>query len=194
MNTNRNHLTKPMAIVFSVTLSLAQVCISNDKDIYKWTDDNGNVHYTDNPSQIPKEENIDIIVKGKSIETDYESQLQPLVTPSTVEEELLEDNSIVDEEEPEREYWGGRALELNMKEQEIIDFINITKREIAYKKREVEFFLTNGYAADQSIMQLRYLEDRLKDLEFNLSLIEPEREKLREEARRAGVPPGYLRP
>lgn len=72
--------------------------------------------------------------------------------------------------------------------------ISLTKNLISYKKREVDYLLTNGYFADRSILELRTLEDRLKRLEFDLGLIKPERENLEEEARRAGVPPGYLRP
>jgi len=54
--------------------------------------------------------------------------------------------------------------------------------------------LASGYSADLSIFELRNLEDNLKRSEFKLSEISPRRKKDGDEVRRAGVPPGYLRP
>jgi hypothetical protein len=106
----------------------------------------------------------------------------------------VEEDLEIDEEEAIREYWRSRALEIDNEEKRILEDISLTRNLITYKKREVDYMLTNGYFADRSILELRNLEDRLKQLEFNLGSIKPEREKLQEEARRAGVPPGYLRP
>ncbi|MGB7291465.1 MAG: DUF4124 domain-containing protein [Thermodesulfobacteriota bacterium] len=170
---------------------------TNANDIYKWTDEMGKVHFTDNPTLIPKDRAVEVEtieeVKKRRSEDRIKSNL-PTPTPT---EDLLngvEEDLEIDKEEAIREYWRGRALEIDNAEKRIWEDISLTRNLITYKKREVDYLLTNRYFADRSILELRNLEDRLKQLEFNLGLIKPEREKLQEEARRAGVPPGYLRP
>ncbi|HSE84464.1 MAG TPA: hypothetical protein VLB01_07955, partial [Thermodesulfobacteriota bacterium] len=97
-------------------------------------------------------------------------------------------------EEAQREYWRGLALQIEAREKAILEQIKITKEQIRYKKREVDYLLLDGYFADYSILELRYLENLLKDLENQLALIGLEKNNLKTEARRRGIPPGYLRP
>jgi hypothetical protein len=171
--------------------------ITNANDIYKWRDENGMIHFTDNPALVPKDRGVKVEVidvgKERSSEDKIKSH-QPAPTPSGDLLNSIEEDLEIDKEEAKREYWRSRALEIDNEEQRILEDISLTKNLITYKKREVDYLLTNGYFADRSILELRNLEDRLKQLEFNLGLVKPEREKLQEEARRAGVPPGYLRP
>ena len=170
---------------------------TNAKDIYKWIDENGNVHFTDNPSLIPKEKAVEVEKIEKLNHRRSENQFKsdvPTGTPSDDLVKSVEEDLESDKEKAIREYWRSRALEIDNKEERVLEDISLTKELITYKKREVDYLLINGYSADRSIFELRNLEDRLKHLEFNLGLIKPEREKLQDEARRAGVPPGYLRP
>lgn len=170
---------------------------TNANDIYKWIDENGNVHFTDNPSLIPKEKAVEVEtiekLNHRRSEDQFKSNL-PTPTPSDDLVNSMEDDLETGKEKAIREFWRSRALEIDNEEQRILQEISLTKNLITYKKREVDYLLTNGYFADRSILELRNLEDQLKQLQFDLSLIKPEREKLQEEARRAGVPPGYLRP
>jgi hypothetical protein len=76
----------------------------------------------------------------------------------------------------------------------ILEEIEITKKLISAKKSEVDFLLINGYFADYSILELRNLQDYLKGFHDQLGLLQEEKAQLKEEARRAGVPAGYLRP
>ena len=170
---------------------------TNAKDIYKWIDENGNVHFTDNPSLVPKEKAVEVEKIEKLNHIRSENQFKSDVTTGTPSDDLVksvEEDLESDKEEAIREYWRSRALEIDNKEERVLEDISLTKELITYKKREVDYLLINGYSADRSIFELRNLEDRLKHLEFNLGLIKPEREKLQDEARQAGVPPGYLRP
>ena len=166
-------------------------------DIYKWTDETGKVHFTDNPMLIPKdrEAEVEIIeeVKKKRSEDQIKSDLP---TPSASDDLMngAEEDLETDKEEAIREYWRSRALEIDNEEKRILEDISLTRNLLTYKKREVDYLLSDGYFADRSILELRNLEDRLQHLESDLGLIKPEREKLQEEARRAGVPPGFLRP
>ena len=157
----------------------------------------GKVHFTDNPTLIPKDRGVEVEiiekVKKKHSENRIKSDL-PTPTPSDNLLNGVEEDLDIDKGEAIREYWRSRALEIDNEEKRILEDISLTRNLITYKKREVDYMLTNGYFADRSILELRNLEDRLKQLEFKLGFIKPEREKLQEEARRAGVPPGYLRP
>ena len=170
---------------------------TNAKDIYKWIDENGNVHFTDNPSLIPKEKAVEVEtiekLNHRRSEDQFKSNL-PTPTPSDDLVNSIEDDLETGKEKAIREFWRSRALEIDDEEQRILEEISLTKNLITYKKREVDYLLTSGYFADRSILELRNLEDQLTQLQFDLGLIKPEREKLQEEARRAGVPPGYLRP
>lgn len=171
---------------------------SYPKDIYKWVDKDGNLHFTDNPTIIPKDKvgEADLIGEKES-ESDGKGEFDIVeIYPAPQEEENLEADSEEEREKEEdlRELWGGRALEIDSKENAILKEIENTEQVIKYKKREVDYLLINGYSADYSILELRYLYDYLKELEYQLSLIDQEREYLRQEARRQGIPPGYLRP
>jgi len=62
------------------------------------------------------------------------------------------------------------------------------------KKKEVDYMLINGYKADYTIIELRNLEKYIEELEAQVAEIEPKMQNLRIEARKAGIPEGYLRP
>jgi hypothetical protein len=171
--------------------------LTNANDIYKWTDETGKLHLTDNPALIPKDRGVEVETIEGMKNGHSEHQIKSnLPTPSLSDDlsNAVEDDLEIDKEEAIRDYWRSRALEIDNQEKRILDDISLTRNLITYKKSEVDYLLTNGYFADRSVLELRNLEDRLQHLESDLSLIKPEREKLQEEARQAGVPPGYLRP
>ncbi|MGH7799210.1 MAG: DUF4124 domain-containing protein [Thermodesulfobacteriota bacterium] len=184
-----------------VVISLIFICSllipSYAKEIYKWVDKYGSVHFTDNPSGIPEEKKDEAIIIGEiSDGSNEEVELEVLEDAPTQPEEdsIQQDPEEEGKEEAIREFWRSRALEIETKERTILQEIEITKQLISAKKREVDFLLIYGYFADFSILELRNLEDYLKGLQFQLRLIEEEKAQLKDEARRTGVPPGYLRP
>ncbi len=190
-------LTVFLFITFAIFSPLSPA--SYPKDIYKWVDKDGNLHFTDNPSLIPKDKTEEAeMIKGRKTEPGEIGVFDVIETsPAPSNEEETEEESEEDRKEKEkelRELWGSRALEIDSREESILAEIQNTEREIIYKKREVDYLLINGYAADFYILELRNLEDYLKDLDYQLSLIGQERGNLRDEARRQGIPPGYLRP
>ena len=192
----KDYLSKFLLIISTSLLPFT--ITSSAKDIYKWVDKNGNLHFTDNHTLIPKDKVGEAnIIEEKESESDGKGEFDVVeISPAPLEEENLEADSEEERQKEEdlREFWGSRALELESKEKPISGEIENTERQIRYKKREVDYLLINGYTADYSILELRYLNDYLKDLEYQLSLIDQEREDLRQEARRQGIPPGYLRP
>ncbi|HLE25246.1 MAG TPA: DUF4124 domain-containing protein [Thermodesulfobacteriota bacterium] len=185
----------------TVVISLIFICSllipSYAKEIYKWVDKDGLVHFTDNPSSIPEEKKDEAIIIGEIGDgTDEEVELEVLEDAPNQPEEDNSQQDLEEErkEEAIRQLWRSRALEIEAEERMILEEIEIKKKLISAKKSEVDFLLIYGYFADYSILELRNLQDYLKGLQGQLRLFEEEKAQLKEEARRAGVPPGYLRP
>jgi len=106
--------------------------------------------------------------------------------PALVEEELLQEEI--------RQYWRNLALNIEQKKERILEEIYITERKIDILKSNIDYYLINGYKADLMILDLRYLEGSLPTLFHRLELIEEKKARLRIDARKQGIPPGYLRP
>ncbi len=165
------------------------------KDIYKWVDKDGNIHFTDNPANIPEDKKGEANIIEKEESSDDKREFEPTnIVSHQPEEEAPEADLGNKREEALRAVWRGRALEIENKKGATIEEIETTKQAISEKKREVDSLLIDGYFADYSILELRYLNDQLGELENQLGLIKQERANLEEEARREGIPPGYIRP
>ncbi len=192
---SRVHLNKILSISVLLLL-LAPLTPSYPKTIYKWVDKDGAIHFTDDPKTIPGDKKAKtIVIEGEEESGDETEVNSTKITPTPSEEEIPEsDLEEKREEEVLREDFRSRALEIDDKEKVLLEEIKITKGQISQKKREVDFLLLDGYFADYSIQELRYLNDYLTQLEEQLTLIKQERKNLQEEARREGIPPGYLRP
>jgi hypothetical protein len=177
-------------------LSFSFIIPALSKDIYKWVDQDGRVHFTDSPSLIPEDklEKVEVI-EGQGKDPGEGQFAVVKISPAVVEEENLEPDfeEQTQNEQALREFWRSQALEIENKEKAIIAEIDNTEKQIDHKKREVDYLLINGYFADRSILELRYLESYLQELNSQLILLAEERENLADEARRQGIPPGYLR-
>ncbi len=189
-------------LLFSILCMCTPVCnVAMGDEIYKWIDPKGVTHITNDPSNLPDgNEQIEKISldelnpDGAQDPSLYENDQESVISTEEQESNDISEEQKLREEEGKKLYWRGLALELKNREDYIkgeMEYTVILRRE---KKREVDWFLTNGYAADYLILDLRYLEDKLKDLNTELASIEKEKELLSTGARKAGVPPGYLRP
>lgn len=174
-----------IALGIGVLLTNAHVSISGT--IYKWKDEQGVLHVTDDIMTVP--EGVESLVEV--IEEDFEREEQ--VEPPPVEKQADQLELEAKEKEIEQ-YWEGRALEIQEMEDELKNYNKWLKIEWERKKEEVDWFLINGYSADFSIRDLRRIEDELSGLEPKYAELEKLKEELEDEARRAGVPPGYIRP
>jgi hypothetical protein len=184
----RIHLNRILNISVLLFL-LVSLTPSYSKTIYKWADEDGTFHFTDDPKTIPEDKKEKaVVIEGE--EPGGETEVNSTKTvPAFPQEENPEADL-----EKKREDFRSRALEINDKENALLEEIKTTKEQISQKKREVDLLLIYGYFAGYSISELRYLNDYLSQLEDQLALIKQERESLEEEARREGIPPGYLRP
>ena len=173
-------------IILIFTLSIFSIGTVDALTLYKWTDDDGVVHYSDKKPdtkaeilKLPKRKKInnEIVVEEESVYENEEQQLQ--------EEAIQEDIKL---------YWRNLALGIEEKRERVLEEIFITEKKIEILKRNIDYYLIYGYSADFMILDLRYLEARLPPLFEQLDLIELEKVQLRKDARKQGIPPGYLRP
>ncbi len=184
---------KKKQFIYIILIFISPFILSSVKSvsytIYKWKDQNGVIHYTDKqPDQY--NEAIEII-KTKKRKSSPEKQIiieEEVIyeQPALVEEELLQEEI--------RQYWRNLALNIEQKKERILEEIYITERKIDILKSNIDYYLINGYKADLMILDLRYLEGSLPPLFHRLELIEEKKARLRIDARKQGIPPGYLRP
>ena len=173
-------------IILIIIMSIFSVNTVNSLTLYKWTDEDGVVHYSDKKPNVKaeilklpkrKKTNEEIVVEEETVYENEEQQLQ--------EEAIQEDIKL---------YWKNLALGIEEKRERVLEEIFITEKKIEVLKRNIDYYLIYGYSADFMILDLRYLEARLPPLFEQLDLIELEKEQLRRDARKQGIPPGYLRP
>ena len=122
------------------------------------------------------------------MESEYE-----YAVPSPEAKAFVDEIIDTEHERELRELWRAKALEIEQEEADIEYKLEQAKKDQEYKKREVDWYLRNGYQADYSIRELKGLERYIKDLEEELTTITPKLDTLRIEARKAGIPEGYLR-
>ena len=175
-------------IILLLILSIFSSNIVNSLTLYKWTDENGIIHYSDKKPDKKAEilnlperekENIEenIVIEEETVYEDYEQRNQ---------EEAIEEDI--------RLYWRNLALSIEEKKERTLEEIFITEKKIEILTRNIDYYLINGYKADFMILDLRNLEERLPPLYQRLELIELEKKQLKRDARKQGIPPGYLRP
>lgn len=157
--------------------------------IYRWKDSGGTVHYSDKKPDIDNE--VIEIIKTKRNSTNVPREEIIIVEP--VDQIDLEEQNKIAEEEI-RQYWRNLALNIEQKKERTLEEIYITEKKIDILKSNIDYYLINGYKADLMILDLRYLEGSLPPLFARLELLEEEKKQLRIDARKQGIPPGYLRP
>lgn len=179
-----------LVAIFLITNVIA---LAKADTVYKWTDESGVKHYSNKESSTPTNSSKEIEEfkfshnKSDSDSTTIES------FPENINE-LSQRDEVTKSEEEIREYWEGLARLIKKEEEKTLYEINLTKEKITYLKKEVDYYLINGYSADYMIYELRYLESRFEPLYDKLESLKEEKLLLKKEARKQGIPPGYLRP
>ncbi|NIT13834.1 MAG: DUF4124 domain-containing protein [Candidatus Dadabacteria bacterium] len=181
----------------SVTLLVFASLISlNAKEVWQWIDDEGVTHITDNKAKIPEEyRHLAKQLNWNDSQNNQNVIQDTLAQPDTI---IVDENyvdGVIDTEHERmlREEWRGKMVAIEQEQAEIESKLAMAKEDHKYKKREVDWYLRNGYKADYSIYELKWLEEYIEDLEEELTTIPPKIDALRIEARKAGVPEGYLR-
>lgn len=179
------------------SLILINCLLLNAKEMYKWTDEDGTVHITDKKSDVPPEilENLEKLEWNKEDSEYYQNEE---INQSTLQYKTPENyvDSIIDTEyERElKQQWRERAKEIEDRKIAIEYELRAAKEDYKYKKKELDYLLVEGYTVDARITELRNLESYIEQLEQEQREIAPLLDNLRIEARKAGIPEGYLRP
>ena len=194
-NTKINHNSIPIFLGITVLFLIIMSPNLYSKEVYQWTDADGIMHITDNKSKIPEKFSSTVKELNWNDSKNNQNILEDTLEGSDTEiVELIVDGIVDTEHERElRATWRAKAIEIEEQEDEIKYKIDKATEDQKYKKREVDWMLINGYSADFSIRELKGLEKYIKDLEEELTTIQPKIDALRIEARKAGIPEGYLR-
>lgn len=159
--------------------------------LYKWTDEKGVDHYT-NKEPISGNSNKVEKLKIKNNLSEVDSNI--LSSEDNLHNLIQEENENQDRENDIKEFWRQKSLSIEQEEEKIYFEIDRIKEDIRYLKKEIDYYLINGYSADFMIYELRYLESSLNPLYERLDELKLEMLQLKKEARKQGIPPGYLRP
>lgn len=167
------------------------------KEMYKWTDEDGTIHITDKKSEVPP----DILENLEKLEWNSDdSEYYQNVEINDMEFQYQPDKNYIDEivdtahERKLKREWRARAKELEDRKLELEYKLRRAKEDYKYKKKELEYLIVEGYAVDYRIRELNELDGYIKELEQEQKEISPLLDNLRIEARKAGIPEGYLRP
>ncbi len=183
-------------LIFPIFFSLVTPASPADNTIYKWTDENEVKHYTNQRKNIDEsdENKVDEIRfrdKKRSDKTNKERE-----SPKRSEQEIQGKETTPPAEKQGRikDLWRSRMVNIERRIEQTEQQLEATRRRIEYLDREIDYMLINGYPADLMIYELRNLERQIRPMEKQIELLEQEKQELRKEARKKGIPPGYLRP
>ncbi|HSG32514.1 MAG TPA: DUF4124 domain-containing protein [Thermodesulfobacteriota bacterium] len=191
-----NRTIKTIAVIMLIIASAGSLYA---KEVWQWTDKEGTTHITDNKAKIPEQYRETAKNLNWNDSSNNENVFKDTLDADdtviiTIEEEPYVDGIIDTEHEAElREEWRAKMVAIEQEQAEVESKLAQATEDQKYKKREVDWYLRNGYPADYMIAELKGIERYIEDLEEELTTIPPKIDALQIEARKAGVPPGYLR-
>lgn len=157
---------------------------SKKKYFYEWTDDQGGMHIADGLGKVPE--------KYRSRVRQRESQQgKEIIIPEPAQRNFQSGPSTDSPEEEAKEYWQQRVHDWKKR---------LSDAEQRYRdldRERMDLFRAWGSAAvapAENKIKAEQIEQEMKDLEAEINtarkMIETE---IPEEARKAGIPPGWLR-
>jgi hypothetical protein len=152
--------------------------------VYQWTDDQGNIGFTDDPDTIPEKyrqnaERMD----GKTVPKKQKTNIAPAIPPSTVSNGDIH----LDDNGRDELWWRTRMQDLRNRKNELLG----EKEKLAAGTNSLGKLGLGSIEANQQAKdtekQLQQLDSEIKAIEQELTVSIPE------EARMANAPPGWLR-
>ena len=180
-------------ILLLVTFLLPLVAVSHSwsGSIYQWTDENGNVGFTDDLSKIPEKYRSSAVIEREvPAETDEENKGGEMPTEEQGLELPPEQPQVpeVDDAGHDRSYWENRIKELRDQQVALAE----QKAKLEQEVNVMSNPLIYNTAQDKQLLQekrnkLESVDRQIEENEHQLNNVIPE------EARRLNVPPGWLR-
>ncbi|MBI3804832.1 MAG: DUF4124 domain-containing protein [Nitrospirae bacterium] len=166
------------SIVSALVLLLSLTSFVTAVEIYRWLDETGTPHFTDDPAKVPP-----AFRKNATVE---ELKAMPSVKP-IVPLESTDVSPPTDREGHNEEWWQAEIGKWRTK-----------KEEAAHKLAEAEARLAQVQYGNEGISsRMAETGDLLKEIEMQKEAIRKAEEMIRtvlpEEARKADAPPGWLR-
>ncbi|MDH3546756.1 MAG: DUF4124 domain-containing protein [Gammaproteobacteria bacterium] len=94
------------AVIVTVIALLTTSGVALSGEIYKWTDENGNVHYVDRPTGDPSEQRIDILSRrtnNASVQASIDARRERVATREEAQTKKAEEQKAAAEAQAERE-------------------------------------------------------------------------------------------
>jgi hypothetical protein len=167
-----------------LTLFLLFTPVFSQAAVYQWTDDQGNIGFTDDPDSIPEKyrqnaERMD----GKTVPKKPKTNIAPAIPPSTASNGDIH----LDDNGRDEQWWRTRMQDLRNRKNELLG----EKEKLAAGTNSLGKLGLGSLEANQQAKdtekQLQQLDSQIKAIEQELTVSIPE------EARMANAPPGWLR-
>jgi hypothetical protein len=168
-----------MMFRFSILLTCLSICIISESwgAVYKWTDENGIIHFSDSPAKIPEEYKDRV---EKTTPPEKSKEREPVRKPSVLFEQKTDLHG------KNKKWWQGLVRKWEAKKREAedrIEELQIEIRQLDFNKRIV------GYSDKEKSRLTRLIQ--VAELRKSVA-IRMLAEGLPEEARKAGAPVEWL--
>jgi hypothetical protein len=175
-------------LLVTFLLPLVAVSLSWSGSIYQWTDENGNVGFTDDLSKIPEKYRNSAILEREIPAAPDEEKEGGEAPPDDQGLELPPEPPEVDNAGHDRSYWENRLKDLRDQQDALIE----KKAKLDQEINAMSNPLIYNTAQDKQLRQKKRneaesTEQQINEIEHQLKDVIPE------EARRLNVPPGWLR-
>lgn len=168
-------------------LFLLFTSISSQGAVFQWTDEQGNVGFTDNPDSIPEKyrQNAERL-NGQTVPKKPKTNIAPTAPPPTNPTKNTPVLNL-DDDGHDEQWWRDRMQELRHR-----------KEELLAEKEQLTEGMTSlgklGLGSVEANQQVKETEGRVQQINSEIAEINNELTVvLPEEARRANTPPGWLR-
>jgi flagellar biosynthesis chaperone FliJ len=134
--------------------------------------------------------NVNMIVSGGKSYGFVQMESEGSPAAETISEVSNTENQTNEEKQPD--FWKKQQIELETRITQLKETINNEQSEL--NKLWSDFYIKNVAAEQNAInMQINQLTNQIEQKKLSLSQTETELEDLFEKARKAGIPPGWLR-
>jgi|GEM_PF-2908596 len=151
--------------------------------IYEWTDEHGNLGFTDNPANIPEKYRESAVLESEapSFKTEIESSPNGNTAPA-------HNSPDTDDAGHDRSYWEGRINQVRDLRDNLSQSKGEIEREIAAMNNRLIYSQPEQRERREALLgELAQIESKIKDADHQLNDVIPEA------ARKLNVPPGWLR-
>jgi hypothetical protein len=176
--------------LFLLTFLFLFVAVSHSRSgtIYQWTDEEGNVGFTDDPSKIPEKYRNSAIIEGETPAGQDGENRGGETPPADENPGLPPEQPDLDAAGHDRSYWQNRIKDLRDQQKALMEKKEKLEREINAMSNPLIY----NTAQDKQLLQknreeVKAIERQTDEIQHQLQDVIPD------EARRSNAPPGWLR-